>query len=45
MNVMPSTTQGRAEFDLECVMRVLKGDVRAFEAIVRRWQGPLVNMA
>ncbi|HEX8711167.1 MAG TPA: sigma-70 family RNA polymerase sigma factor [Terracidiphilus sp.] len=40
-----STTQGTANSDLECVMRVLAGDVSAFEAIVRRWQGPLVNMA
>jgi RNA polymerase sigma-70 factor (ECF subfamily) len=31
--------------DLEAVDRVLAGDVRAFEDIVRRWQGPLVNMA
>jgi RNA polymerase sigma-70 factor (ECF subfamily) len=27
------------------VERVLGGDVNAFEGIVRRWQGPLVNMA
>ena len=31
--------------DLEAVDRVLAGDIRAFEDIVRRWQGPLVNMA
>lgn len=31
--------------DLAAVDRVLAGDVAAFEAIVRRWQGPLVNMA
>src|SRR5215469_6974839 len=31
--------------DLADVDRVLGGDVRAFEGIVRRWQGPLVNMA
>ncbi|HEY2857661.1 MAG TPA: RNA polymerase sigma factor [Terracidiphilus sp.] len=31
--------------DLEAVERVLAGDVRGFEDIVRRWQGPLVNMA
>jgi len=31
--------------DLADVERVLAGDVRAFEGIVRRWQGPLVNMA
>jgi RNA polymerase sigma-70 factor (ECF subfamily) len=27
------------------VDRVLAGDVEAFEGIVRRWQGPLINMA
>ena len=31
--------------DLADVDRVLTGDVNAFEGIVRRWQGPLVNMA
>lgn len=31
--------------DLNDVERVLAGDARAFEGIVRRWQGPLVNMA
>jgi RNA polymerase sigma-70 factor (ECF subfamily) len=34
-----------AEEDLADVERVLAGAVRAFEGIVRRWQGPLVNMA
>lgn len=34
-----------AQDDLADVERVLGGDVRAFEGIVRRWQGPLVNMA
>ena len=34
-----------AEEDLADVTRVLAGDVQAFEGIVRRWQGPLVNMA
>jgi len=34
-----------AEEDLADVERVLAGDVAAFEGIVRRWQGPLVNMA
>ncbi len=33
------------EADLADVDRVLAGDVNAFEGIVRRWQGPLVNMA
>jgi RNA polymerase sigma-70 factor (ECF subfamily) len=36
--------QGAAE-DLADVDRVLGGEARAFEGIVRRWQGPLVNMA
>ena len=31
--------------DLAAVERVLAGDLRAFEGIVRHWQGPLVNMA
>ena len=31
--------------DLADVDRVLGGDVHAFEGIVRRWQGPRVNMA
>jgi RNA polymerase sigma-70 factor (ECF subfamily) len=31
--------------DLAHVERVLAGDTEAFEGIVRRWQGPLVNMA
>jgi RNA polymerase sigma-70 factor (ECF subfamily) len=31
--------------DLADVERVLAGDVQAFEGIVRRWQGPMVNMA
>jgi RNA polymerase sigma-70 factor (ECF subfamily) len=34
-----------AEEDLADVDRVLAGDAQAFEGIVRRWQGPLVNMA
>ena len=37
--------QGKAVDDLADVERVLAGDVQAFEGIVRRWQGPLVNMA
>lgn len=31
--------------DAEAVDRVLQGDLSAFEEIVRRWQGPLINMA
>jgi RNA polymerase sigma-70 factor, ECF subfamily len=34
-----------AEQDAADVSLVLAGDVAAFEGIVRRWQGPLVNMA
>ena len=33
------------EQDLADIERVLAGDAQAFEGIVRRWQGPLVNMA
>lgn len=40
-----SATEDRADLDLACVDRVLTGDPAAFEGIVRRWQGPLVNMA
>ncbi len=39
-----ASPQSAAE-DLADVNRVLGGDARAFEGIVRRWQGPLVNMA
>ena len=31
--------------DRAAVQQVLAGDVEAFEGIVRRWQGPLVNLA
>jgi RNA polymerase sigma-70 factor, ECF subfamily len=34
-----------ASQDAADVSRALSGDVAAFENIVRRWQGPLVNMA
>jgi RNA polymerase sigma-70 factor (ECF subfamily) len=34
-----------AEQDRADVRRVRAGDVAAFEGIVRRWQGPLVNLA
>jgi RNA polymerase sigma-70 factor (ECF subfamily) len=34
-----------ADPDLADVTRILAGDIEAFEGIVRRWQGPLVNMA
>lgn len=34
-----------ANEDQSDVERVLSGDLSAFEGIVRRWQGPLVNLA
>jgi RNA polymerase sigma-70 factor (ECF subfamily) len=40
-----SATANLADPDLASVERVLAGDANAFEGIVRRWQGPLVNMA
>jgi len=35
----------RAEEDRQDATRVLAGDTRAFEGIVRRWQSPLINLA
>ena len=40
-----SISQDSVDPDVGDVTRVLAGDVAAFEGIVRRWQGPLVNMA
>jgi RNA polymerase sigma-70 factor (ECF subfamily) len=40
-----SISPGLDDPDAEDVARVLGGDVGAFDGIVRRWQGPLVNMA
>src|SRR5215470_11006512 len=34
----------KAKAGIWCI-RVLAGDISAFEGIVRRWQGPLVNLA
>ncbi|MGA3160487.1 MAG: sigma-70 family RNA polymerase sigma factor [Terracidiphilus sp.] len=45
MNTATSAENNRANDDLADVERVLAGDVQAFEGIVRRWQGPLINMA
>ena len=45
MNTTVSHERSGANADLADVDRVLAGDVNAFEGIVRRWQGPLVNMA
>ena len=41
----PSEKTAQADPDLADIARVLAGDVQAFEGIVRRWQGPLINMA
>ena len=38
-------TPSQPDPDRKDVASVLAGDARAFEGIVRRWQGPLVNMA
>lgn len=40
-----NATDEIADPDMADVARVLAGDVQAFAGIVRRWQGPLVNMA
>jgi RNA polymerase sigma-70 factor (ECF subfamily) len=45
MNAATSAANDLTALDLADVERVLAGDVRAFEGIVRRWQAPLVNMA
>ena len=37
--------QVSASDDQAAVERVLAGDISAFEAIVRRWQSPLINLA
>jgi RNA polymerase sigma-70 factor (ECF subfamily) len=43
--ITASTSPEHADPDAADVDRALAGDVRAFEGIVRRWQGPLINMA
>jgi RNA polymerase sigma-70 factor (ECF subfamily) len=40
-----SAAENAADLDSRDVDRVLAGDAAAFEGIVRRWQGPLINMA
>ena len=42
---LQTPSERAASEDLADVDRVLAGDVQAFEGIVRRWQGPIVNMA
>jgi RNA polymerase sigma-70 factor (ECF subfamily) len=44
-DAMNTTAPNPADADLADVARVLAGDVGAFEGIVRRWQGPIINMA
>lgn len=44
MNVTTQSAKTAAN-DLADVELVLGGDAAAFEGIVRRWQGPLINMA
>ena len=41
---MQTASQRTAGEDLADVERVLRGETAAFEGIVRRWQGPLINM-
>jgi RNA polymerase sigma-70 factor (ECF subfamily) len=43
--ISTSAMDDLADCDEADVARVLAGEVGAFEDIVRRWQGPLVNMA
>lgn len=42
---MSVPTDQRALEDRQDAARVLAGDANAFDGIVRRWQGPLVNLA
>src|ERR1039457_2669250 len=45
MQATTSADTDRADLDLADVACVLAADVAAFDGIVRRWQGPLINMA
>jgi RNA polymerase sigma-70 factor (ECF subfamily) len=45
MNAAIRAEKDLADPDLKDVACVLAGDVAAFEGIIRRWQGPMVNMA
>jgi RNA polymerase sigma-70 factor (ECF subfamily) len=42
---LSTPTDPRAVADQQDAARVLAGDTRAFEGIVRRWQSPLINLA
>jgi RNA polymerase sigma-70 factor (ECF subfamily) len=44
-SVKPEEDRVSASEDQAVVERVLAGEISAFEAIVQRWQGPLVNLA
>ncbi len=41
----PNPIQSNQDPDLAAIDRVLAGDINAFEAIVLRWQAPIINMA
>jgi len=41
----PQSHTPQNDADIAAIDRVLSGDVNAFESIVLRWQGPLINMA
>ena len=45
MTTSTNAAKDLADPDLADIARVLAGDSQAFEGIVRRWQGPLVNIA
>lgn len=45
MNGDPESGTAPPSSDEAAIARVLAGDSAAFEAIVRRWQGPLINLA
>jgi RNA polymerase sigma-70 factor (ECF subfamily) len=42
---VPGDAEVAASDDQADVQKVLAGDLSAFEGIVRRWQGPLINLA
>ena len=44
-SALPVPTTQRYDDDGLAANRVLGGDIDAFESIVERWQGPLVNLA
>ena len=42
---LPLRETSQADPDLAAIVRVLAGNVNAFESIVLRWQAPIINMA